>query len=45
MALFMTASLGWGVLFLTGKLEMWHAAALLVIHGFAGVFWHPSRSS
>src|SRR5258706_4391703 len=42
MALFMTASLGWGVLFLTGKLEMWHAAALLVIHGFAGVFWHPS---
>jgi len=42
MALFMIASLGWGVLFLTGKLEMWHAAALLVIHGFAGVFWHPS---
>src|SRR5258708_32125294 len=42
MALFMTASLGWGVLFLTGRLEMWHAAALLVIHGFAGVFWHPS---
>src|SRR5204863_447820 len=23
-------------------LQMWHAAALLVIHGFAGVFWHPS---
>jgi MFS family permease len=42
MALFMAASLGWGVLFLTGMLEMWHAAALLVIHGFAGVFWHPS---
>jgi len=35
MALFMAASLGWGVLFLTD-------AALLVIHGFAGVFWHPS---
>jgi MFS family permease len=42
MALFMIASLGWGVLFLTDTLEMWHAAALLVIHGFAGVFWHPS---
>src|SRR3989449_7358770 len=42
MALFMISSLGWGVLFLTDTLEMWHAAALLVIHGFAGVFWHPS---
>src|SRR5260221_2521886 len=42
MALFMAASLGWGVLFLTNTLQMWHAAALLVIHGFAGVFWHPS---
>ena len=42
MALFMAASVGWGVLFLTGALEMWHAAALLVIHGFAGVFWHPA---
>jgi MFS family permease len=38
----MAASVGWGVLFLTGALEMWHAAALLVIHGFAGVFWHPA---
>jgi MFS family permease len=42
MLLFMTASVGWGVLFLTGNLEMWHAAALLVVHGFAGVFWHPA---
>jgi MFS family permease len=42
MLLFMAASLGWGLLFLTDALEMWHAAALLVIHGFAGVFWHPS---
>jgi MFS family permease len=42
MLLFMTASLGWGLLFLTDALEMWHAAALLVVHGFAGVFWHPS---
>ena len=42
MLLFMIASVGWGVLFLTGVLEMWHAAALLVVHGFAGVFWHPA---
>jgi MFS family permease len=42
MLLFMAASLGWGLLFLTDALEMWHAAALLVIHGFAGVLWHPS---
>jgi MFS family permease len=42
MLLFMVASVGWGVLFLTGVLEMWHAAALLVVHGFAGVFWHPA---
>jgi len=42
MLLFMIASVGWGVLFLTGALEMWHAAALLVVHGFAGVFWHPA---
>lgn len=42
MALFMAASVGWGALFLTDSLQMWHAMALLVIHGFAGVFWHPS---
>ncbi|HTQ76259.1 MAG TPA: MFS transporter [Burkholderiales bacterium] len=42
MALFMAASLGWGLLFLAGALEMWHAVVLLLVHGFAGVFWHPS---
>jgi len=42
MLLFMAASLGWGLLFLTGSLEMWHAAALLVLHGFAGVLWAPA---
>ena len=42
MLLFMLASLGWSVLLLTDTLEMWHAAALLVVHGFAGVFWNPS---
>ena len=42
MLLFMAASLGWGLLFLTDSLEMWHAAALLVVHGFAGVLWTPA---
>lgn len=42
MGLFMLASLGWGLLFLTDALEMWHAMVLLVIHGFAGVLWHPA---
>src|SRR5438105_15619664 len=42
MALFVAASLGWGVLFLTGTLHTWHAAALLAILGFAAVFCHPS---
>jgi len=42
MLCFMAASIGWGLLFLTGTLEMWHAMALLVLHGFAGVLWHPS---
>jgi MFS family permease len=42
MALFMLASLGWGILFLTDELEIWHAMVLLVIHGFAGVFWQPA---
>ena len=42
MALFMAASLGWGVLILTDTLEMWHAVVLLIVHGFAGVFWHPA---
>ncbi len=42
MALFMAASLGWGLLILTDTLQMWHAVVLLIVHGFAGVFWHPS---
>jgi MFS family permease len=42
MACFITASLGWGYFLLTDSLEMWHAMVLLVIHGFAGVLWHPS---
>jgi MFS family permease len=39
MALFITASLGWGYFFITDSLQMWHAMALLVIHGCAGVLW------
>ena len=42
MLLFITASLGWGLLFLTDTLQMWHAAALLVVHGLAGVLWGPA---
>jgi MFS family permease len=42
MAVFMAVSLGWGVLFLTDSLEMWHAVVLLVLHGLAGVLWNPA---
>lgn len=42
MALFMLASLAWGILFLTDTLEMWHACVILVIHGIAGVLAGPS---
>jgi len=41
-ALFMLASLAWGVLFLTGKLQMWHAVVLLTLHGAAGVIGAPA---
>jgi MFS family permease len=41
MGLFMFCSLAWAVLFLTGRLEMWQAALLLLVHGCAGVFWAP----
>ena len=42
MALFMAVSLGWGLLFLTDALQMWHAALLLVLHGLSGVLWSPA---
>jgi MFS family permease len=41
MLLFIAASLGWAYFLVTDTLEMWHAMALLVVHGFAGVFWAP----
>ncbi len=42
MILFMCCSLTWGVLFLTGWLQMWHAVAILVVHGIASLFWGPA---
>jgi MFS family permease len=43
MGLFMAVSIGWGLLFLTDTLELWHAATLLTIHGLAGVLWSPAQ--
>ena len=40
--MYMLVSLAWGLLFLTGAIQMWHAAALLVVHGLAGVLWNPA---
>ncbi len=42
MLLFIICSLGWGVLFATDTLEVWHAVVLFTIHGMAGVFWAPA---
>ena len=42
MLVFMAVSLGWGVLFVSDTLEMWHAALLLTLHGLAGVLWNPA---
>jgi MFS family permease len=40
--LYMVASLSWGLLFLTGTLQMWHAVVILLIHGAAGVIVAPA---
>ncbi|MFP2926051.1 MFS transporter [Pyxidicoccus sp. 3LG] len=42
MALFITASVGWGYFFVTDTLQMWHAMVLLTLHGCAGVLWSTS---
>ncbi len=42
MLLYMIASIGWALLFLTNSTEQWHAVALLTIHGIAGVLWIPA---
>lgn len=38
-ALFLLTSLGWGYFFATDSLTIPAAMALLVLHGFSGVFW------
>jgi MFS family permease len=40
--LLMLASAAWAVLFLTGTLRVWHAGAILVLHGAAGVISSPA---
>ncbi len=42
-ALFMLVSALWGVLFLTGSLQIWEACVLLVLHGCAGALWGPGE--
>ncbi|GAA3767611.1 MFS transporter [Microbacterium kribbense] len=41
--LFMFVSLCWGILFLTGTLQLWQACVLLVLHGIAGCLWGPAE--
>jgi MFS family permease len=41
MLLFMSVSLCWSVLIALDRLQVWHAAVLLTIHGCAGVLWGP----
>jgi len=41
-ALYIVASVAWGLLFLTDTLQMWHAVAILLIHGAAGVIVAPA---
>ncbi|WEG07807.1 MFS transporter [Microbacterium horticulturae] len=41
--LFMFVSLCWGILFLTGTLQLWQACVLLVLHGLAGCLWGPAE--
>ena len=36
-------SVAWGVLFLTGSLQVWSACVLLVLHGLAGSLWGPAE--
>jgi len=42
-ALFMAVSACWGVLFLTGTLQVWNACVLLILHGMAGAIWGPAE--
>jgi len=39
MLVFMGVSLGWGLLFASGHMQIWQAWILLSFHGIAGVLW------
>ncbi len=39
MLIFMGVSLGWGLLFMGGHMQIWQAWVLLTLHGVAGVLW------
>ena len=39
MLVFMGVSLGWGLLFMGGHMQIWQAWILLTLHGVAGVLW------
>jgi MFS family permease len=41
--LFMSVSAAWGVLLMTGQLQMWHAMVLLSLHGMAAALWMPGE--
>lgn len=42
MLMFISVSIGWGLLFMTDTLEEWKAMVLLIVHGLAGVLWAPA---
>jgi len=42
MLLYIGVSVTWGILIVTDSVTEWKAAALLVIHGLAGVIWIPA---
>jgi MFS family permease len=42
MVLYMLCSLAWGLFFVSGTLQLWHAVVILTVHGFAGVLWSPA---
>ncbi len=41
-AMYGLVSLTWAILFLTDTIEVWHACALLVMHGLSGVLGQPA---
>jgi len=46
MLLCIACSLGWGVLFMTGTLELWHAVVLFSLHGMGRrVVWGPASGN